>query len=109
MRVLWVRGWFFMASALFSWPACASSSGPANILGVSSATEGLGSFAQNGSRTSLPACATSTYWSIDLTSAGGPATMAALISAYLSNKPISVTGAGTCNAYGQELVSYISF
>jgi hypothetical protein len=98
-----------LATVLFAHPASASSSSSAAILGVSAAVEGLGSFSQSGSRTSLPTCATSTYWSIDLSSPGGPATMAALISAYLSNKPISVTGTGTCNAYGQEFVSYISF
>lgn len=86
MKKDWKRNFVLISvAALFPHAALASSSASGTILGVSAAVEGLGSFSQSGSRTGLPTCATSTSWSINLSSPGGPATMAALISAYLSN------------------------
>lgn len=86
----------------------ASTAASAQISAVTSATEGLASIVHPGARTGLPACATSTVWSINLTSPGGQSTFSAALSAYIAQRPISIAGTGTCNAYGQEYVGYIA-
>lgn len=88
--------------------AQASTGASAQISAITSATEGLASIVHPGTRTGLPACATSTVWSINLTSPGGQSTFSAVLTAYIVQRPISIAGTGTCNAYGQQYVGYVA-
>lgn len=58
-----------------------------------------------------PACGGSGHWAVDLTganAAGGKAILAAVISAYVTGKPVRVIGVGNCDVWGdRESVDYI--
>jgi hypothetical protein len=66
-------------------------------------------FFTTGTRTSTPTCHTqSSRWVFNATSAEGQAMLSVLLTAYASNKAISVHGTGACADWGDtESVEYI--
>jgi hypothetical protein len=68
-------------------------------------------FIQSGTRSGAPACASAnpTKWAIDVYPEVGKATLSMLLTAYSLGKRVTITGTGTCDAYGTaETVSFIN-
>jgi hypothetical protein len=55
-------------------------------------------FIHGGTRTTPPACAAGSgpRWVIDLSTPGGQAIMATILTAFSTNRPVHVVGTGTC-------------
>ena len=106
----WRRSCGMMALALLavSDPAVAGSSAVGPISGVLPHSSGGLFFVQTGTRSSAPSCATVTQrWVINVATAQGQAMAAALLTAYMAHKRITVQGTGDCGVWADtETVSY---
>ena len=106
----WRRSCGVMALALLavSAPAVAGSSALGSITGVLPHSSGGLFFAQTGTRSAAPSCATVIQrWVINVTTAEGQAMAAALLTAYMAHKRITVQGTGDCGVWADtETVNY---
>jgi hypothetical protein len=97
--------------ALICQSAEAGSAAGGTIVRTVSFTSGVFVFFQNGTRTSPPSCAASypTRWAIDVTTAGGQAAQANLLTAFATGRQVEVVGNGTCSVDPlSETVAYIN-
>ncbi len=79
------------------------------ITGTVSFPAGQFVFSQNGTRVSAPSCALQGRWAIDVSTAGGQAAEANILTAYAMGRPVYVYGSCTCSVDPQsETVSYIT-
>ena len=97
----------FCVASFMAGNAGAGSSDWSLITGVLPHTGGF-FFNSSGTRSSAPSCATVTNrWVINTTTSQGQAMVAALLSAYMAHKRITVVGTGTCDVWGDtETVNY---
>lgn len=89
---------------------CASDSALGNITSylIANSTS-LFYFATDGSRTTVPSCATSTNWVVSIASGQGQAVMATVLTARLAGQKVLVSGYGSCpNDPGAETVNYVT-
>jgi len=96
------------ALMLFAQPASAGTASAGLITHTISFPAGQFIFSQNGARTSAPSCAFQGRWAVDVSTAGGQAAQANVLTAFAMGKPVYVTGTGTCSVdSASETVLYI--
>ena len=98
------------AVAIAPTPASASTSQMGTASGFTSISNGALLFNHNGSRTAVPACATSFAgrWAIDASTVAGQSMIAVMINAYNRGKQVYIAGTGTCSIWGDtETISYM--
>lgn len=98
-----------LISLVFALPVEASEQ-TGKVTMTTSAVGGVYAFHASGTRSAKPACATDALWAIpSLSSDGFKAIFAQVVSALLSDKNVSVTGAGTCVTYSnREDVAWVN-
>jgi hypothetical protein len=77
-------------------PAAASTASAGYVTNLVFQANGFVSFTQSGTRSTVPACATDTRWSVDASTALGQTRLSGLLTAYGLGKQISITGTGAC-------------
>jgi hypothetical protein len=90
--------------------ARASAANNGTINTIISMPSGVFLFNSNGTRTTIPSCATNepARWAINGSTAAGQSTIAVVLSAYAAGKQVFVSGASTCNTWGDtEDVQYV--
>lgn len=90
-----------VASFLLGSAAQASSETGSHILSYTAQPSGQFFLNTDGNRAGVPGCSTQKgRWVIDATSAGGQATVAAMLTAYALHKTLNVYGTNDCTIWG---------
>jgi hypothetical protein len=77
-------------------PAAASTANFGKITALYTVRSGYMFVEMNGTRTTVPTCATLTRWVINLSSAGGQTIASSILSAQAQGRQISIIGTGDC-------------
>lgn len=89
-----------VSASLVTSPACAGSAALGNITQFT-ANQTVFFLVTNGTRSGAPACAAAiSRWAIDISTNGGQAMAALVMSAQAQGKLVSVIGNGTCSVWG---------
>jgi hypothetical protein len=97
-RVLLIPALIFFSIALVPYPTDAGTTSTVNIVAVDVRNDGSFLIDISQATTGAPACASVTNrLSANSNTAGGKALLQLAISVYLSGKPVSIDGTGTCS------------
>ena len=104
-RLIFLSAVAFMS---FTQAASAGTAGSGLVTNTVSFPAGQFLFYQNGARNSAPSCALQGRWAIYVSTPGGQAAQANVLTAFAMGRPITVTGTGTCSVDGlAETVLYL--
>ncbi|WAC74965.1 hypothetical protein OU995_09835 [Roseateles sp. SL47] len=79
----------------------AGTAGQVKIRNINFMSQGVVIFYVEGARNGAPACATEgSRFALDVTTPGGKAQLAGILTAYAMGKPVNVYGTSACNLWG---------